>query len=255
MKRHADLVEVRDDLVLEKATALNLTGAYADAVDVIDNRIFHPWEGGEGKVSGQYQFARVELAKQALAKGDNAEAIRLLEECLVFPHNLGEGKLEGAQDNDFHFLLGEAYAAAGNAEKAREHYEAATLGPVEPAPALYYNDAKPDKIFYQGMALLRLGRTDEARGRFHRLVNFGEKHIFDDTKMDYFAVSLPDLLIWEEDLNVLNRIHCNYMMALGHYGLGDMAHCRRYIDRTAELAPEHAGIRAFESFIKLESEK
>ena len=35
-------------------------------------------------------------------------------------------------------------------------------GPVEPAAALYYNDAKPDKIFYQGLALLRLGRTDEA---------------------------------------------------------------------------------------------
>lgn len=255
MKRHADLVGMRDDLVLEKATAQNLTGAYADALETIDNRIFHPWEGGEGKVSGQYQFARVELAKQSLAKGDYAEAIRLLEECLAYPHNLGEGKLEGAQDNDFHFLLGEAYAGAGDAENARSHYEAATLGPVEPAPALYYNDAKPDKIFYQGMALLRLGRTDEARGRFHRLVNFGEKHIFDDTKMDYFAVSLPDLLIWEEDLNVLNRIHCNYMMALGHYGLGDKTHCRRYIDRTLELAPEHAGIRAFKSFIDLESGK
>ena len=31
---------------------------------------------------------------------------------------------------------------------------------------MYYNDAKPDKIFYQGLALLKLGRKDEANGRF-----------------------------------------------------------------------------------------
>ena len=251
LQQYPDLVAQRDDLVVEHIAALNLTGAYREAVEAIAAHIFHPWEGGEGKVSAQYQFARVELAKRALDSGHPEEAIHLLEECLIYPHNLGEGKLEGAQDNDFQFLLGEAYTALGNNDEARKHYVMAVDGPSEPAPALYYNDAKPDKIFYQGMALMRLGRNCEARGRFHRLVDFGEKHLFDDVKMDYFAVSLPDLLIWEEDLNVLNQIHCNYMMALGHYGLGNAEKSRRFLERARALAPEHLGIRAFDSYIAL----
>eukprot|EP00527_Entomoneis_sp_CCMP2396_P005874 CAMPEP_0198154362 /NCGR_PEP_ID=MMETSP1443-20131203/68408_1 /TAXON_ID=186043 /ORGANISM="Entomoneis sp., Strain CCMP2396" /LENGTH=71 /DNA_ID=CAMNT_0043821025 /DNA_START=254 /DNA_END=469 /DNA_ORIENTATION=- len=39
--------------------------------------------------------------------------------------------------------------------------------------------------------------------------------------MDYFAVSLPASLVFDEDLNLRNKIHCNYMMALGYAGLGD----------------------------------
>ena len=53
--------------------------------------------------------------------------------------------------------------------------------------AMYYNDAKPDKIFYQGLALLKLNRMDEANGRFHKLTTYGEKHLFDKVKMDYFC--------------------------------------------------------------------
>ena len=44
----------------------------------------------------------------------------------------------------------------------------------------------------------------------------------DDVKLDYFAISLPDLLIWEEDLQVRNRIHCQYLIGLGALGLNNL---------------------------------
>lgn len=106
--------------------------------------------------------------------------------------------------------------------KPRELFLAASTGNSQPAAAMYYNDQKPDKIFYQGLALRKLGREEEARGRFNRLIDFGEKHLFDTFKMDYFAVSLPDLQIWEDDMDKKNRIHCNYLMGLGHLGLGNL---------------------------------
>ena len=37
--------------------------------------------------------------------------------------------------------------------------------------------------------------------------------------MDYFAVSLPDLAIWDEDLTERNRAHCDLMARLGREGL------------------------------------
>ncbi len=228
---------------------LNLTGHYEQAKEKLDAHQFHPWEGGEGKVSGQYQLSRVELARQALDRKDFDAAIQLLNECLVYPSHLGEGKLYGAQENDFYYFLGCAYDAKGENEKAKECWEKATLGPTEPVAAMYYNDAKPDKIFYQGMALLKLGRTDEAHGRFYKLVNYGKNHLFDNVVMDYFAVSLPDLQIWEGNLNLANRVHCNYMLALGYYGLGDKEHGQRYLDEAAKLDPNHLGIYQFSTII------
>ena len=249
LEKHADLIAQRDDLLLEQITLLNLLGQHRKAMQLIDGHIFHPWEGGEGKIPAQYQLARVELAKHLIAESKYAEALPLLQQCLEYPHNLGEGKLYGAQENDFYYFLGICHQALVNDEQARQCWEQATKGPQEPAAAMYYNDAKPDKIFYQGLALLKLGRRDEANGRFYRLTNYGKDHLFDHVVMDYFAVSLPDLQIWEGDLNLQNQIHCKYMLALGFYGLGDNTHALRYLNEASQLDANHLGIFSFRTLI------
>lgn len=68
--------------------------------------------------------------------------------------------------------------------------------------------------------------------------------------MDYFAVSLPDLQIWEGDLNLSNQIHCKYMLALGYYGLGDKKHAKRYLQEAANLDVNHLGILSFKTFME-----
>ena len=249
LQKYPELIQRRDDLVLEEITLLNQTGRYEEAMQKLDAHIFHPWEGGEGKVSAQYQICRVELAKQALTRRDFESAVRLLSECLDYPHHLGEGKLYGAQENDFHYLLGLAYEGMGDMEKARKYWEEATKGPQEPAAAMYYNDAKPDKIFYQGLALYKLGREGEAHGRFYRLINYGKQHIFEKQIMDYFAVSLPDLLIWEDSLDTKNLIHCKYMLALGYLGLGDNEHAQKYLAEVEALDNNHQGIQQLRTLI------
>ena len=239
---HRNGVNDRDDLYLEYATLLNQSGRYDEARRLIDDRKFHPWEGGEGKVPAQYQLARTELARKALAAGRWQEAVALLEACFVYPHNLGEGKLHGAQENDFNYWLGVAYAGMGDRTKAESYFTLASEGLSDPTDARYYNDQKPDKIFYQGLALLQLGRSDEARSRFNKLIAYGEKHLFDRVKIDYFAVSLPDLLIWEDDLDRRNRIHCNYMMGLGHLGLGNCDQAQKFLEEAAALDNNHQGV-------------
>ncbi|MBQ1797730.1 MAG: DUF5107 domain-containing protein [Prevotella sp.] len=261
LQKYPELISQRDDLVLEEITLLNQVGRYQEALTKLDAHLFHPWEGGEGKVSGQYQTARMELAKIAIKDNDADKAITLLEQCLEYPHHLGEGKLYGAQENDFYYFLGIAYELKAEANsslftlhsslkaKARQCWEEATKGPQEPAAAMYYNDAKPDKIFYQGLALRKLGRDGEANGRFYKLVNYGKQHFFEHIIMDYFAVSLPDLLIWEDSLDAKNRIHCLYMLALGYFGLGDKERAQRYLSEVSKLDINHQGIQAFQTLI------
>ena len=251
LQKYPELIQRRDDLLLEEITLLNETGRYEEAMKKLDSHIFHPWEGGEGKVPAQYQICRVELAKQAIADKRYDEAIRLLGECLDYPYHLGEGKLYGAQENDFYYLLGVAYDATGNRDKARECWEEATKGPQEPAAAMYYNDAKPDKIFYQGLALYKLGREGEAHGRFFKLINYGKQHIFEKQVMDYFAVSLPDLLIWEDSLDTKNLIHCKYMLALGYYGMGERDKAMKYLAEVEVLDNNHQGIQQFRTLLNI----
>ena len=222
----------------------------------LDSHIFHPWEGGEGKVSAQYQICRVEQAKRLLTEGTEkkeniALAVRLLKQCLEYPHHLGEGKLYGAQENDFHYLLGLAYEKLGDNDEARHHYEQATKGPTEPAAAMYYNDAKPDKIFYAALAYRKLSNDAKANSLCYKLINYGQQHIFEKQTMDYFAVSLPDLLIWDGDLQEKNTIHCNLMMALGHLGLGNTEKGLRFLDEVEKTDVNHAVPPAMRSLLPL----
>ena len=243
LDKHFNLVSQRDDVYLEYATLCNQTGNYAKAIELIDSRIFHPWEGGEGKVPAQYQLARVELAKIALNEKEFKKAISLLEQCLEYPHNLGEGKLHGAQENDFHYWLGCAYEGLGEIEIAKTYWELAKDGNTEPAAAIFYNDQKPDKIFYQGLALLKLGREAEAKSRFDNLIAFGEKHFDEQIKLDYFAVSLPDLLIWDDDLTFRNKIHCHYMLGLGYFGIGNSEKTTFHLKIASNMDVNHHGVQ------------
>ena len=236
LQKYPELIAQRDDLVLEEITLLNQLGRYEEAMQKLDAHQFHPWEGGEGKVPAQYQICRVEIAKQLLKDDPLSEkAKQLLEECLVYPPHLGEGKLYGAQDNDILYFLG--------------RYEEGTIGPTEPAAAMYYNDAKPDKIFYAGLCYRALGQEDKARSLFNKLINFGKQHIFEKQVMDYFAVSLPDLLIWEDSLDVKNEIHCKYMLALGYYGMGDKDRALKYLTEVEALDNNHQGAQQFRSLL------
>ena len=221
LEEHIDLTKSRDDLYLERIALYNLVGNFEKAKSLIDKRQFHPWEGGEGKVPFQYLTSNIELAKKYISLNNFNDAIELLEQSKAYPHNLGEGKLHGTVENDIDYWIGCAYHGLGNDEKAKAYFELASEGLSDPSPAIFYNDQQPDKIFYQGLALQKLGRMDEANTRFDNLLNYGKNHIDDNVKLDYFAISLPDLLIWEEDLNVINRIHCNYMIGLGQLGKGN----------------------------------
>jgi tetratricopeptide (TPR) repeat protein len=183
------------------------------------------------------------LAKQAIEKNENEGALKLLNNATTYPVNLGEGKLTGVQENDINYLKGLASEQSGLAEAAQEFYLKATDGISEPVQAIFYNDAQPDKIFYQGLAWIKLNNKEKATAIFKRLIDFGMQHINDSIKIDYFAVSLPDLLVFDADLNQRNKIHCMYLVALGYMGLGNSytSKAKDLFDEILEMDINHQG--------------
>jgi tetratricopeptide (TPR) repeat protein len=241
LEQYKSLVENRDDLYVEYVTLLNTQTRYEDALAALAVRNFHPWEGGEGKVTGQYVLSLVELGKQALQQGEFGLAVSYLETALVYPVNLGEGKLNGAQENNIYYFLGCAYEGLSKRELADEHFRKAAHGLEEPASAMFYNDQPPDMIFYQGLAWLKLGDGDQAKRRFNKLIDYAEKHLFEEVKIDYFATSLPNFLVFEDDLNIRNQVHCRYMRGLGLIGLEKYGQAAAELEEAVRLDFNHQG--------------
>ncbi len=252
LETHRALVEERDDLYVEFVTLYNLSGRNKEALDLIMKRHFHPWEGGEGKVSAQYVAALTELGKQAIADGRYADAIDLLKRATTYPENLGEGKLVNAKENNVYYWMGVAYSKLNDAANADECFLYASQGDDEPAGMMYYNDQPPEMVFYKGLALKALQKSEAAKNCFDKLILYGQTHLNDHVRIDYFAVSLPDLLIFNEDLDEKNRVHCLFMAALGHIGKGQKGQAREIMARIANENPNHQGIAVHRELLEWE---
>lgn len=240
LSSHSDLVSERDDLYTEYVTLHNLTGQFGTALDLMMDHRFHPWEGGEGKITREYITALSGLAWLLLGRQQAEEARSYLLRALVFPPNLGEGKLEGQKDNDVYYLLGLCERMLGNEEQARVYLQKAAFGSEKPSNMMYYNDQPADMIFFQGLARQAIGDERGARERFSTLAAYAQEHLDDRFAIDYFAVSLPDLQIFEDDLTLLNKLNCTYLLGLGLYGLGRKEEGRAKLAEVLSTVPCHA---------------
>ena len=241
LEENSHIVDDRDDLYLERIALFNLSGRYEEAKALLLGRKFHPWEGGEGKVPEQYLFCITELAKLAIRDGRAAAALSFLSSAHSYPHNFGEGKLHGNPENDLAYLSACAYQLLGRDEEAAVFFEKATHGSPEPVQAIFYNDPQPDKIFYQGLAWYKLGFFEKAESVFRKLISFGRDHLESEVRIDYFAVSLPDLLVFDQDLQQRNKAHCYYLQALGHLGLGEFEMAEAFFLKVKEIQYYHTG--------------
>lgn len=235
MNANAELLEKRDDLYTEYITLLNLNGEYENAYNRIMSHNFHPWEGGEGKIPAQYKIALMNMAKTA----DKETAIKYLESALTYPYNLGEGKLIGNLDNDIYYMLGGLYE---DKSKSDEAYRLAARGDFTLSSAMYYNDQPPEMMYYAAMAIKAMDDEKTANERFDAFIDYANTHINDDIKIEYFAVSLPDFLIFDADLNKKNKVHCYFMAALGYLGKNDTDKAKEYAQKGLELDKCHAGL-------------
>ena len=222
LESHREILPDRCALMLAYIRLLNRDGQHEKALDLLMNCTFHVWEGGEGKVADEYKTALFALAEKALADGRPEEAAAYASRTLSYPPNLGEGKLDNVPDNRAYYLMGCAFRAQGNIPEAAKCFARAAEGSQEPEPVRYYNDQPSDYIYWQGLAFCALGNTESAKRSFHQLITFGERHIFDRVEYDFFAVSLPELEVYQDDIRKRSENYCRRMTELGRKGLQEM---------------------------------
>jgi hypothetical protein len=89
------------------------------------------------------------------------------------------------------------------------------------------------------LALRRLDQAEEAEKVLRSLLAYAQGLMQQEVEVDYFATSLPTMLLFENDLRKRNRITATCLQAQASLGLADTAKAQELIAELVELDPNH----------------
>jgi tetratricopeptide (TPR) repeat protein len=238
LKSRLSLVKQRDDLSLELCALYNQTGQHALALEIIRERKFQPWEGGEGGPLGQHVRSHLALGRQALAGGDYTAAKTHFEAALKAPSNLGEAKHLLANQSDIHYWLGCACAALGDKESSRAHWLAAAefKGDFQEMSVRAFSEM----TYYSALSWEQLGQRAKATKLFRELLAYARRLEKTPAKVDYFATSLPAMLLFDDDLNLRQATTALFLQAQAELGLRRKARGLTLLKTVLKRDPNHA---------------
>jgi len=203
LESHRHLVLERDDATVGLAALYNETAQPQKALELLASRRFHPWEGGEGKVLRQYTTARLQLGQIALKAGDQAVALEHFQLALNTPDSLGEKYHFLQAKADVLYWQGMALRALGREEEATTAFEeaAAESGDFQSMAVTEFSEL----TVFKARALRELKRGNEADAVLEAAAAYERSEIGIPARIDYFATSLPNLLVLEDDIDANNE--------------------------------------------------
>jgi tetratricopeptide (TPR) repeat protein len=204
LENNLAVVQQRDEIYLSRVELYVRLVRYAEARKLLEEHLFHAWEGGEGAVRQLYEMACLSEGFLRLKAWRTADGVASMEAALKTPDNLRDAV--NPENPAYHAArlyccVGLAREAAGQGPQARECF----------LRAADQRDEKTEYAFYRGLALRKLGRQEEADRLFAGLIEEGRQR----------ATAGPKATIGQ------------FLLGLGQLGL----------DRTAEAATALAKAR------------
>ncbi len=227
IEKHSELIQQRDDLTVEWMTLKNLVGEHKAVVELLEHRWFTPWEGGEGKVVMQYETAHIALGHQALKNEQYQLALTHFQACKVYPDNLGEGKMVTTPENNIDYFIGLAQEAAGQESQAELSFKRAAEKQL----------CSTDMLYFEALACRKLNLESEAQLAISRIQAVSADAAIREPEIDYFAISLPDFLVFDNNLVLANKIESLYFAALDKVLSEEFCAAQALLDNILQLDP------------------
>ena len=232
-----DKVEQRDDLTLEYISLLLLNSFKNEALAEITSQQFQPWEGGEGQALKLWERINLHLSQDATATGDIHAAAQFLMSALAPPASLGEDHHPLANRSEIYLLLGNTLSLLGDEEGCRQSWSQAAHSSGD-----FQNMAPKtmsDKNFYSIEALERLGLSTQRRQMIQKLSEFAEELLTEVLEIDYFATSLPRLLLFKDDPQANRDIEYRVISAQVDFLNGDSKNAIRSLSEMLANNPSN----------------
>jgi len=238
MEKHPDLVAQRDDLSVELCALLNQSGRHVEAMQLLAKRHFQPWEGGEGAALGQHVRTQLAFGREALAHQDYVCAANHFESALTSPPNLGEAKHLLANQSDIHFWLGTALDLLGEKKAARVHWRIAASfkGDFQEMSVRAFSEM----TYYSALAQAKVGQPAKSKKLLRDLLAYAKELEKSPAKIDYFATSLPTMLLFDDDLQRRQATTAMFLQAQAQLGLGQRAAAKKLLSAVLQREPSHA---------------
>jgi tetratricopeptide (TPR) repeat protein len=166
-------------------------------------------------------------------------SLKEFEAALDPPPNLGEAKHPLANRSNLYFWLGEACDRLGRVEEARAWWMSATQERRD-FQQMAVREVS-DMTFWSALALRRLGKMRAADELFRKIEEHSVHLEQTEPEIDYFATSLPAMLLFEDDLARRNRIDALFLRAQATYGLRGVAESERMLFELLQLDRSHCG--------------
>ena len=166
-----------DALLTQYISLLVQTGRYDDALQWLNRRHFHSWEGRYG-IHQYWVESHIKKGDGFFAEGNYGEALKHYEQALTYPFNLEVAPRPKTVHARKLYKVGTALEALGRKAEAQQRF--ATV-------AAERDTMKIDSAyrFFLGKALEKLGRTEEARKVYQELLEYSQDTHLSEREMFY----------------------------------------------------------------------
>jgi len=216
-----ETITKRDDAFIRKILLYVQLGNYDKALNLINNRHFYVWEGGE-TTHGAYVNSHLLRGMNHFKAKKYTQALEDYQAALEYPENLQMAKpYRGGRDSQIYYFIATAYEALEDAQKAKQAYE-------KSATAKQRGDWS-ELRYYQALAFRKLGREDKAGKILEGLTAFATA----EAGVDFFAK-------FGEKLSPEFRMANNhYLLGLAYLGKGMRTEAKAEFQKALELNINH----------------
>jgi tetratricopeptide (TPR) repeat protein len=218
LEKHHQTIVTFDDALAREGSLYAQLGYYDKAIETLNGNTFDLWDAG---VSIDVVYVDAFLGK-GLRKYKAKKYGDALKDY--------QGALEygGGRSSQIYFFIGTAYEALGQAEEARAFYE----------KSVTQEHAWSEIRYYQGLALQKLNRDDEATMVFDELIAGAKERLKSSSGIEDFAQ------LREKQSVLMRNARAHYLSGLGYLGKGNRAKAKAEFNKVVELNMYHVGAKA-----------
>ncbi|MGO9642843.1 MAG: DUF5107 domain-containing protein [Candidatus Acidiferrales bacterium] len=263
MEAHQGVIN-RDDVIAREINLDIVAGKADAAIQLLQSRFFRAWEGG-GMFSLGDSWINANLVRghQHMIARQYAQALADYQAALQIPANLQEATRDvSGRKGEVFYWIGNAYQAMGDSEKAQQFWRDASEASASQAAGgrngeggfggLGGTGARGQfsgrssmgglaagghvdeaAIYYQAMALEKLGQNDRSRTMFQQLIDTGMKALS----------SVPDVeapIPTNDSLGQRAQVaDAHYLIGLGQLGLNNQDEARQEFALALKASPDH----------------
>lgn len=231
-RKHAATVAKRDDAMARYAGLLVQAGQLDEAIELMEKRHFHLWEGGvRFNAHDAWTDAHIERGRRRLDSKNAEGALADFRRALDYPPNLEATRAyRGSRAPETLYYAGLALEALGRMDEARQAWResAAELTGTEdnPRPTV---GAGAVLLYFQGRSLSKLNDAARARRVYQALIQAGEEALKPAAGDDFFAK------FGDRQSPQMRRAQAHFVRGLGRLGMGVNAGAKRDFDEAVKL--------------------